>query len=129
LGPRGYFMHRRFGNCPKGGVTAYFMVELLPENRYLISYSLARCNPIDNFEKRRGRSIAQGRFEKRRNCGDVTTYMVEAPDPEAARGIVIRRMEKVCLGELDAMRDLHALRIGELMRKYTQLIREGIITI
>ena len=116
MGPRGYFMHRRFGNCPKGGVTAYFMVELLPENRYLISYSLARCNPIDNFEKRR-------------NCGDVTTYMVEAPDPEAARGIVIRRMEKVCLGELDAMRDLHALRIGELMRKYTQLIREGIITI
>lgn len=126
--PRGYFMHRRFGHEPKGGVTAYFMVEILPENKFLVSYSLARCNPIDNFQKRLGRQIARGRFEKRREFRDVLTYMVEAPDFEAARELVIKRMDQVCNAELEAIKDLHELRIGGLVRKYVNLIRDGVIT-
>lgn len=128
MAPRGYFMHRRFGNDPKGGVTAYFMVEVLPENKYMVSYSLARCNPIDNFTKRIGRTIARGRFEKRREFGDVLTYLVEAPDSESARELVIKRMEQVCHGELEAIKDLHELRIGGLVRKYVNMIRGGVIT-
>lgn len=126
--PRGYFMHRRFGWAPKGGVTAYFTVEILPSGRYEVSYSLARCNPVDNFTKRIGRQIARGRFEKRRELGDVMTYLVEAPDFETARERVIERMDQVCHSELEAIKDLHDARIGGLARKYMRLIREGVIT-
>lgn len=126
--PRGYFMHRRFGLHPKGGVTAYFTVEILPENRYEVSYSIARCNLLDNFTKRIGRRIAKGRYEMRRAFGDVMTYLVEAPDCESARELVIKRMDQICSGELDAIHDLHELRIGALIRRYSSLIREGIIT-
>lgn len=127
--PRGYFMHRRFGLAPKGGVTAYFMVEILSGDRYKVSYSLARCNPVDNFQKRIGRSIAKGRFDTRRDFEDVQTYLVEAPDFESARELVIKRMEQICHGELEAIRDLHELRIGGLVRKYVSLIRDGVITV
>jgi len=126
--PRGYFMHRRFGNDPKGGVTVFFVVAMQPNDQYLVQYSVARCNPIDNFQKRIGRAIARGRFEKQRDYGDVISYLVEAPDPEAARELVIKRMEQVCIGELESIKDLHELRIGGLVRKYVHLIKQGVIT-
>lgn len=125
---KGFFMHRRFGHQPKGGVTAYFEIKEVQPTRYEVAYSVARCNPIDNFTRRTGRTIALGRFQKRRRFEDVMTYLVEAPDSDKARELVVRRMDAICNAELEAIEDLHQLRIGGLVRKYEHLIRTGRVT-
>ena len=96
--------------------------------RYKVSYSLARCNPIDNFTKRIGRAVARGRFEKHRQWVDILSFIVEAADPKGVREIVIARMEEICKDELESIRDLHVAHCDALLRKYATLIRRGAIT-
>ena len=55
----------------KGGLTVAF--KLTPGG---VAYATARCNLMDNFDKKRGRTIASGRLEK----GKFTLCPVDTTD-------------------------------------------------
>jgi hypothetical protein len=62
------YIHYRFGHPPKprGGLTIAYNVD-----GHVAVYSVARCSPKDNFNKRVGRAIATGRYDKSIATGEV----------------------------------------------------------
>ena len=65
------FFHKHTGN--RGGFTIAYMVH----DNGNIEWNYARCNEVDNFSRKVGRSIAEGRFW----CNKVRNFWVTTTPP------------------------------------------------
>jgi len=67
------FIHFRLGSPPKerGGVTIAYNVD-----GHVAIYAVARCSPKDNYNKRVGRAIATGRYDKAISKGEMRSVTV-----------------------------------------------------
>jgi hypothetical protein len=54
-----------------GGVTIGYE-EAVVNDKTRILYTMARCNPLDNFNKHVGRVICEGRFRKNKEVDEVS---------------------------------------------------------
>lgn len=119
---QGFYMHRRPTTSHRGGVTAYFVMKQMGKREYTVEYTLALCNPIDTFNKRFGRTIAKGRFDKNVN---VHCFPILADDPKEMRDIAIKRMDSLCRFELNELWHRHDVKIQRAVRHFESELRRG----
>ena len=79
------YIHWRFGQPPKprGGLTVAYSVDKVAYNLngHVAVYAVARCSPKDNYNKRVGRAIATGRYDKSIAAGEIRSVTVHG-DPK-----------------------------------------------
>jgi len=79
------YIHWRFGQPPKprGGLTVAYSVDKVAYNLngHVAVYAVARCSPKDNYNKRVGRAIATGRYDKSIAAGEIRSVTLHG-DPK-----------------------------------------------
>lgn len=74
----------------KGGTTIAYEVVNTDNNTKIINYAVARCNPQDNFNRKIGRAISEGRLTKK---GPDGTIEVEDKDYKNIPTLLQREVE------------------------------------
>lgn len=83
-----FYAHHRTGTN-LGGLTVAFRCDPIAN---VLVYSVARCSDQDNFNKRIGRAIAEGRLDSNKNIGVITDLNLTEMSPGDVCREVIRRV-------------------------------------
>lgn len=118
---KGYFVHQRFGAQAKGGVTVYFEITHQEPDIYHVCYTVAACSLCDNFNRRIGRNISKGRFNK----GKHLDFYFHANSWGEAKEQAMEKIQNICDLELENIMDRYHNALNSMVRRYRDRLVDG----